>query len=108
MTEPCIARQIWARHAPAHDLDTAQGRAAFDNALRQELAGIFDPDLRSHAAETLRRLRSYHTQTGADPLDAKSLFARIAVIEAHLGIMPGAPTLPREITSLRGAKGNGE
>ena len=95
-----IVSQIKTRVDPAaYDLTTAEGRTAFDNALRAELAQIEDINLRAHAGEMLKlwRWQVFGLPHGLaiDPFII-GLQRRLAAVEAALGIKPET-----EITSLK-------
>lgn len=95
-----IVSQIKSRVDPAaYYLTTAEGRAAFDNALRRELAKIKDSRVRTHAGEMLRLWRwqvfGLPETISTHPF-LIGLQRRLESVEAALGIRT-----PTEITSLR-------
>jgi hypothetical protein len=61
-----------------YDLLTAEGRADFDDALRTELAKIFDERLREHAAQMIRdwRVELFNSPACADRLGNVNYRAR--------------------------------
>lgn len=97
-----IVSKIRATVDPARfNLDTAEGRAAFDHALRDELRKIEDERVRTHAAEMLKlwRWQLFGVPASLDPVVA-ALHERLKAVEAALGV-----NQPREITNLRGSDG---
>lgn len=98
-----IAKEIWTRcieQEPPLDLKTAEDRARLDRSLRGELTAIADEHLRSHVAEILRGLRRRAFGHLDGEPDLRAVIARVQAIEAHLGLAPIPPKLPREITGL--------
>lgn len=81
-----IVSKIKAKVDPAaFDLTTAEGRVAFDEALRAELVSIRDIWLQKHAGELLKEWR--HDLFGKiDHAEIHQLRDRIAAIEARLDI----------------------
>lgn len=85
-----IVSQIKSRVAPAaYDLATAEGRLAFDNALRAELTKIEDQWLSRHAAEMLKAWRR-ELFGMIDFPEIHQLTARLAAVEARLRIKAAA------------------
>lgn len=73
----------------AFDLTTAEGRAAFDNALRDELKKIEDSRVRAHAGEMLKEWRfqlfGLPVRPFTDPT-IERLHRRLIEVENRLGI----------------------
>jgi len=89
-----IVAAIKASVNPAeYDFTTAEGRVAFDDALRAALVKIEDDHLRSHAAGMLKAWRRELM-----PLtdDLSVVMARLSRIEDHLGVGGEQP-----VTDLR-------
>ena len=100
--EADIVSHIRAAVDPARfEFDTAEDRAAFDHALRDELRKIEDERVRTHAAEMLKlwRWQLFGMPASLDPVVA-ALHERLKAVEAVLGV-----NQPREITSRRESDG---
>jgi hypothetical protein len=95
--------------AEKYDIDTAEGRANFDAALRRHLKAIKDKWIKANAVELLRRWRwelfDEGYQYGATADEVRALRERISALEAQLDISSPAP---REIKTLRRKGREGE